>query len=308
MDIEHLQGGATQQGQALMDLIAYGRIGRRCVRFVEDVALMQKQQLNSSLWRRHASTIQQKLALAMTLVLAAGNLACASTRAISAERAMSAGRAAEWSIGSTRRINNGLSVQVVITHYDPKRDGNSCGEVLSAASQANSMLAAPSVVEDPRVFLAVEGQLVAHDITTGELQALPGLPDELSIEQLLGYDGEQSPLRMLVTASARADRLSLWVLEIGTTQIEDAYELRLASALNTQHRFFARFDIPRCQHGATNCVVVNNDQQFSYLDIEPQRGSARQPLHEFEHTQIIDAHWDAQGTGFYLLVVDRSAP
>lgn len=229
----------------------------------------------------------------------AGSTACVHTRATQTALAV------EWSLGSSRRIRSAVSPQVLLTHYDPARDGHGTGEALSECVRANSLLPAPFVLDDPRIFLAVQGQLFVQDISTGEYQRLAGLPRGLLVDRLLGYDGAQSPLRMLVTAGPLDESLDLWVLEIGTTEIESAYELSSSPTSRVQARFFDRFEVPRCQSGASNCVVVNNDEQFSHLDLEPERGSPRTPMQTFEHVRITDATWDdAAGQGLYLLVAD----
>lgn len=183
-----------------------------------------------------------------------------------------------------------------------KRDGEMT-PVTSDCSSASSFLPAP--LPDRRVFLAKDGKLVILPGRGGQIQGASGWDDSLELESLLSIEHEATPLNILLVARPRAGGPSgLWVATVdSTSQLLSLKILDQTTNIQSDASYFARYWVPQCQAGGTDCVVVTRTHGGSFIDVEAKRGATRNLFRRLDGNQVVDASWNPEDSTSVLLLV-----
>lgn len=186
--------------------------------------------------------------------------------------------------------------------------------LLSPCVRASSLL--PSRAQPGKMFLIVDGTLHALDAQAQPPAIAPIATEPASVPlmQLLASSRHEPPTELLALvqpAGTGRDQASrrLWrfVVSQGRAKGEP---VRDEPWLQSRAAFFARYHAPRCRDDGSDCLVVVDSDNRTFLDVQPRPRAPRHEWRMLEGARIHDVSWNPGdlGSALALVTCDENEP
>lgn len=213
-------------------------------------------------------------------------------------------RVMEWTLGErlrmVRKKTRAAARLLLLPQQRPPR------ALLDDCVNARSLL--PSSMSSGELFLVVDGEL--HRLDTSDPRAtlvrIATEPADVVLSQLLAMS-RQTPVEILALAQqhgrdGQASAPALWRFVTDGRRARGALvpdQPRLSDA----DTFFRHFSAPRCRENGTDCLVIANGDEQSFLDVQPRSGEDKREWRALDATWIEDTRWNPADPRSALLLV-----
>ena len=209
-------------------------------------------------------------------------------------------RLVQWAVGceAMRQSEPRSSAAVTILDGKSRRPG--------ICVQASSLLPSP---DGKQVFVAGGSTFHVIDMPGGKPVSLAlAATRGWDFTRLLAFERGSRPLAILAEMKrAPRDEYALWRIEVRGRQAT-ARQLTLAEQPADARAFFARYQVPRCEHDDKRCIVtVDKGSNAGKARIEIRRGALSEKQIEIPAGTrgIIDATWMPGSADAMALLVDH---
>lgn len=171
------------------------------------------------------------------------------------------------------------------------------------AVTATSLLPEPGDDGD-RLLLIRDGALQRLRFGARQLTPLPLPAGAPPLTRLVALSADGRVLYALGRRGGEDERLLR--LELAGDAVRSCAPAAARAELLDEQRFLSEHHLGRCQKGGARCLVVQEAQGVSALQVVPQRGQAPRPLQAARRISITDVAWaDPRGQAVYVLARDR---